>query len=477
VYVARVSLDAALPVHESVDDSIGRNATMARAERLALGASRRRDVALDEHARLPAVAERVDPVATLTTQDANRLPELVPIRHGRMSASPFTFYRGAAAVMAADLTTVPSSGLWVQLCGDAHLANFGLFNGPDRRLVFDLNDFDETHPGPFEWDVKRLAASVVVAARDNGASGEKARRAATATVAGYRAAMTEISMFDPLTLHYFRIEFDQIMELVRQDRREQSAKVAEKARSKNSLKAVARLTEIVDGRRRIVDAPPLVTRVELEGPVRQEAEAFFAEYFRSLPLARRRVLERYAMVDVARKVVGVGSVGTRCLILLCETADGDPLFLQLKEATTSVLEPHLGASAFDEHGERVVQGQRLMQTAGDVFLGWGRFHSSAQQRSVDFYVRQLWDGKGSADIATMRSRTLRIYGELCGRTLALAHARTGDAAAISGYLGDDATFDEAVASFAEAYADLTDADHRAHVAAIAAGDVTVIRDL
>jgi uncharacterized protein (DUF2252 family) len=463
---------------ESIDEAITRNASMSRAERGALGLARRNDVPLESHAEAPQAADRADPIGILTEQDASRLPELVPIRHGRMSATAFTFYRGAAAVMAADLASTASSGLWVQLCGDAHLSNFGVFNGPDRRLVFDLNDFDETHPGPFEWDVKRLAASLVVAARNNEVGDKKARRAAASAAEGYRVAMQELAALDPLRLHYFRIEFDELLQRMRSDMRERSSRSADKARRKNSLKAIDRLTELVDGRRRIVDDPPLVTRLEvLDGDPRDDVRQFFDAYLDTLPLARRRVVERYRVIDVARKVVGVGSVGTRCLIVLCQTGDDEPLFLQFKEATHSVLEPHLGASEFAQHGQRVVEGQRLMQAAGDVFLGWARFDSALIDRTVDFYFRQLWDGKGSAEVETMRGRHLRAYGGLCGRTLALAHARTGDAAAISGYLGDDATFDDAIADFAERYADLNEADHVAHVAAIERGDIVAMRDI
>ena len=463
---------------ESIDDAIMRNATMPRSERRALGRARRADVPLEAHAETPSLVDRGDPIGILARQDADRLPDLVPIRHGRMSATAFTFYRGAAAIMAADLAAGPSSGLWVQLCGDAHLSNFGAFNGPDRRLVFDLNDFDETHPGPFEWDVKRLAASLTVAARNNGLAPHKARRAAAAAVRGYREQVSEVSRLDPLQLHYFRIEIDEVLQQLRRDTRQRTERAVDKARRKNSLNALERLSEVVDGRRRIVDDPPLVKRVEVDGDaVRDDARRLFEEYLGTLPLARRRVVERYRLIDVARKVVGVGSVGTRCMIALCQTGDDEPLVLQFKEATTSVLEPYLGSSTFAQHGERVVQGQRVMQAAGDVFLGWARFHSTVLGRTTDFYFRQLWDGKGSADVETMRGRGLRTYGELCGRTLALAHARTGDAAAISGYLGDDESFDEAIATFADGYADLNDSDHRAHLAAIASGDLTAIRDL
>jgi len=462
--------------HESAGDAVRRSATHAAAERRALGIELRREIPLEDHARVPI--ERADPVAILTAQDVHRLSTLVPIRHGRMSASAFTFYRGAAAVMADDLAAVPSSGLWVQLCGDAHLANFGVFNGPDRRPVFDVNDFDETLPGPFEWDVKRLAASMVVAARANELGDTKARRAALAAVAGYRDAMAGLAAIDPLELYAFRLETEEIIGRLKSDGRKQANKLVDKARRKNSLRAVSKLTAEVDGQLRIVDDPPLVERLpDLDDHERDDIRTFFQQYLATLPLSRRRVLERYRTVDVARKVVGVGSVGTRCLILLCQTADGDPLVLQFKEAGPSVLEAALEPSRFESAGERVVQGQRLMQAAGDVFLGWSRFTSATTGHNADFYFRQLWDGKGSLAIEALGGKALRIYGDLCGRTLALAHARTGDAAAIAGYLGDDATFDESIADFSERYADLTDDDHCRHLAAIEDGTIEARRDI
>ena len=386
--------------------------------------------------------------------------------------------QGVAAVMASDLSLVPSTALHVQLCGDAHLSNFGVFNGPDRRLVFDVNDFDETLPGPFEWDVKRLAASVVVAARNNDLSDQKAELAARAAVAGYRRAVNEISELDPLAVRYHRIEFETLVAQLDRKKRERSESAAAKARKRNSLRAFDRLTETVDGARRIIDDPPLVTRLDNHRqPVAGSVEEFFHQYLMSLPLAWRRVLERYRIADVAHKVVGVGSVGTRCLIVLLTTGDDEPLFLQFKEATTSVLEPYLGASTFEFSGERVVQGQRLMQSASDVFLGWAQFDSVASGRRVDFYFRQLWDGKGSADIDAMGGKRLRTYAELCGATLALAHGRTGDAAAIAGYLGDDDTFDRAIGTFAMTYAGLNDHDHAAHLAAIDGGRIDAARDI
>ena len=466
------------PSDRNLDDTAIRASLRTRSERRQAGEAHRREIPLESHAEIPPLGERADPIELLTDQDRSRLADLVPIRHGRMSASAFTFYRGAAAVMASDLSKLPRTTLGVQLCGDAHLSNFGVFNGPDRRLVFDLNDFDETLPGPFEWDVKRLAASVAVAARNNQVSDRKAELAARAAVTGYRRVLNEIAGLDPLAVHYYRIEFEAIMAQLDRKARERTAAAAAKASKRNSLRAFDRLTEVVDGQRRIVDDPPLVTRFDVsDDTTRDAAAAFFRQYLETLPLARRRVLERYRLVDVASKVVGVGSVGTRCLIVLLTTGDDEPLFLQFKEAAASVLEPHLGTSAFSQSGERVVQGQRLIQSAGDVFLGWAQYDSAAAGRVVDFYFRQLWDGKGSADVDAMGGNRLRLYAEVCGAALALAHGRTGDAATIAGYLGDDETFDHAIGEFAMTYVDVNERDHAAHVAAIDSGRIEVVRDI
>ena len=478
-YDARVTaspIDAT--ANGTLDEAIIRTADTTSDERRSLGEAHRRDVPLESHAEVPPLDQRADPIAVLTGQDTSRLADLVPIRHGRMSASAFTFYRGAAAVMAADLSRLPTTAIRTQLCGDAHLSNFGVFNGPDRRLVFDLNDFDETLPGPFEWDLKRLAASIAVAARNNEVSDAKAQQAAWAAVSGYRRVMNEVAQLDPLSVRYYRIEFEDIVAQLDRKHRERSESAAAKARKRNSLRAFDRLTEFVDGTRRIVDDPPLLMRLETHHqPGADAVEDLFAGYLESLPLAWRRVLERYRITDVAHKVVGVGSVGTRSLIVLLTTGDDQPLFLQFKEATSSVLEPYLGASEFSVSGERVVQGQRLMQSASDVFLGWAQFDSSIAGRTVDFYFRQLWDGKGSADVDSMGGKRLRIYAELCGATLALAHGRTGDAAMIAGYMGDDETFDRAIGEFAMSYADLNERDHEAHLVAIDAGHIPANRDI
>ncbi len=458
---------------------LGQPHLLTREERRELGRERRDEVPLEAHAQVPDATVRGDTIRILTRQDAKRLAELVPIRHGRMSATPFTFYRGGAAIMAADLAQLPTTEIQVQLCGDAHLSNFGLYNGPDRRLVFDLNDFDETHPGPFEWDLKRLAASVAVAGRDNELSAEKIDGAVRASVEGYRSTIAELSQLGPLAVYYRRVEFDQIKEMV--DNRKQMKRVekaSRKASGKNSLRALDKLTALVDGRRVIVPDPPLITRVD-ERFADQELPRvieFFDRYLDTIAPYRRRLLERYVVVDVARKVVGVGSVGTRCLIVLLESGNGEPLFLQLKEATASVLEPHLGASEY-EPGERVVLGQRLMQTAGDILLGWSHFEDRDSHDTGYFYFRQLWDGKGSIEADRITGKGLRRYAGICGDALALAHARAGDASVIAGYIGDDDTLDRAIAEFSTAYADLNELDYAAHLRAIASGDILAERDI
>ena len=443
--------------------------------RYEVGRSQRGQVPLEAHSELPPVDGRADPVGLLVAQDQARIPDLVPVRHGRMNATAFTFYRGTAAVMASDLSKTPTTPLRVQLCGDAHLSNFGIFNGPDRRLIFDLNDFDETLPGPFEWDVKRLAASVTIAGRNNELSGKKIARATRASIEGYRETLAVAAELSPLDLYYFRLEIGPLVEDQEDKARKRSKRAIEKASRKTSLRAFDKLTEVVDGRRLIVDDPPLITRVadQFES---DELVTFLGAYLSTLPPHRAALLSRYRPVDLAHKVVGVGSVGTRCLIMLLASGDGDPLFLQFKEATASVLEPYLGPSGLKQAGERVVRGQRLMQATGDVLLGWSRYGNDADG-SKDFYFRQLWDGKASVDVDEMGPKRLRRYARYCGSVLAVAHARSGDAAAISGYLGTDETFDHAVTEFAEGYADITERDHSSHVAAINSGRLDAVYDL
>jgi len=418
-------------------------------------------------------------VDVLEEESRDRLPDLVPLRYGRMTASPFAFYRGADAVMAADLAPTPASGFRVQLCGDAHLSNFGGFASPDRRLVFDVNDFDETLPGPWEWDVKRLAASVSVAARELDMGTKPRRHVALATVRAYRTTMRALAQMGNLDVWYTRVEADEVIEALRshfsKSRVGRVERGVARARRKDSLRALDRLSERVNGRARIVSDPPLLVPArELSSMAGRERVgaamgAVIARYRASLRPDVRRILDGYEFVDVARKVVGVGSVGTRAWVVLLMGRDGaDPLFLQAKEAQASVLQTHLARSAFRNHGRRVVEGQRLLQPASDVMLGWTRADEvDGVQR--DYYVRQLWDWKLSADIASLRPDGLRAYGELCGATLARGHARSGDRAAIAGYLGASARFDEAVAEFAEAYADQNERDYNALVDAVRSG--------
>ncbi|MGI9623932.1 MAG: DUF2252 domain-containing protein, partial [Acidimicrobiales bacterium] len=374
-----------------------------RALRREAGKAHRREVPLERHAELPQRAVGFDAVGILTEQDSQRQQHLVPIRHGRMSASAFTFYRGGAAIMAADLNTTPTTDLPVQLCGDAHLSNFGLFNGPDRRLLFDVNDFDETLPGPFEWDLKRLAASVTIAGRNNEISEEKTARATRAAVRGYRETIAQAADMSPLDMHYYRLEAGDIAAVVNKGEKKRTKKVTAKAKRKNSLRAFNKLTKVVGGERKIVAEPPLIVPVadDLGAHDRDRLRSFVGAYMQTLPTHRRLLLERYKPVDMAHKVVGVGSVGTECWIALMVSGDEEPLFLQIKEATQSVLEPYLGNSEYEQSGQRVVEGQRLMQATGDILLGWSRLDRQDERGARDFYFRQLWDGKASADIGDM----------------------------------------------------------------------------
>ena len=461
-------------------------------ERRALGKEARKRVPRAAHAGLSPARGRPDPIALLAAQDATREQDLVPIRYGRMSVSPFTFYRGSAGVMAADLASAPRTGLTVQLCGDAHLSNFGAYASPERTLLFDLNDFDETLPGPFEWDVKRLVASFVVAGRGNGFAAAVSREAALAAARSYREHMREYAAMRDLEVWYSRVTADDALALARAATAAggEAAKAAAKAkraataatlalkteqniaktRSRDNLQAFAKLTEVVDGVRRIREDPPLLLRVDIAGDeMRRIVATAFADYKRTLEDDRRVLVERYEFVDLARKVVGVGSVGTLCLIaLLAGRDDGDPLFLQLKQAGPSVLETHLGRSVFRNAGHRVVAGQRIMQAQSDIFLGWIRGSGAAHR---DFYWRQLRDMKGSADILTLKPRGLTIYAELCGWCMARAHARSGDRVAIAAYLGAGDRFDRALADFGEAYADRAEKDHARLMAAIKKGTV------
>jgi uncharacterized protein (DUF2252 family) len=449
-------------------------------ERAAAGRAARADVPRSAHGAWEPAPDRRDPVDLLEEQAASRLPELVPIRYGRMLVSPFTFFRGAAYPMAADLAPGPRTKLHVQLCGDAHLSNFGAFAAPDRQLVFSVNDFDETLPGPFEWDVKRLVASFAVAGRDRGFDAVQRHAINTTAARAYREATRAFAEMRNLDLWYARIQVDEFLERSRAQTSAKEFKRAErniaKARSRDSMKALAKLTEVVDGEPRIVsDAPLIIPAEELVAGEAHRIDDYvrnvIRSYRRTLTADRRHLLERYRYVHAARKVVGVGSVGTPAWIMLLLGRDaGDPLFLQLKQAEASVLEPFLGRSTYSNHGQRVVEGQRLMQAASDIMLGWIRI-PDLQGEDRDFYVRQLWDQKGSAVVEAMSPRIMALYGTLCGQTLAKAHARSGDAIAIASYLGRGDTFDRAMAAFAEAYAHQNEHDYYALREAVTSGRV------
>ena len=407
----------------------------------------------------------------LEEQAATRVQELVPLRYGRMLRSPFTFFRGAAYLMASDLAGSPRTGLTVQLCGDAHLSNFGSFRAPDRRLLFGLNDFDETLPGPFEWDLKRLVTSFAVAGRDRGFNAGNRRSINQAVASGYRLAMLEMAKMRRLDLWYLRLEVDQVAERIRTTMKPDVVKRFErnfaKARAKDNAKAFAKLVEMVDGQPRFVGDPPVIVPLDQLVPdlehqrLSEVMSRMMRSYRRSLHDDQRHLIGSFQFVDAARKVVGVGSVGTRAWVVLMVGNDADdPLFLQLKEAESSVLEPFLGKAKHASHGQRVVEGQRLMQAASDILLGWTRT-DGLDGVPRDYYVRQLWDGKGSADVEAMKPTAMRVYADLCGWSLARAHARSGDAVAIAGYLGTSDRFDQALASFAEKYADQNELDYAA----------------
>jgi uncharacterized protein (DUF2252 family) len=445
------------------------------------GKAARARVPRSAHAAWEPPPGREDPVAVLDRDDAGRVAELVPVRYERMLVSAFTFYRGAASIMAGDLATTPVSELDVQLCGDAHLSNFGAFAAPDRRIVFDVNDFDETARGPWEWDVKRLATSFAVAGRAHGfTEGQRSTIVETA-VKGYRKAMRRFATMGHLDVWYERLDVESLLRSpprgVSDDRRRALSRNMAKARAKDSVRAMETLTHVVEGTPQIVSDPPLVVRidelVETDDPERitAEVEGLLAEYRRSLARDRRHLFDGYRFVDLARKVVGVGSVGTRCWIaLLVGHDDGDPLFLQFKEAGPSVLEPYVEPSQFGNQGQRVVEGQRLMQAAGDIFLGWLHV-TGIDGVERDFYARQLWDCKRSAEVERMGPDGLAAYAGICGRTLARAHARSGDRVAIASYVGRSRNLDRALAEFAEAYADQNERDYTALVAAVDAGRI------
>ena len=458
----------------STSSSEGMSTFSTRAERYAAGRALRAKAPRTSLGEWAPASDRPDPISLLEESNRTRVPELVPIRYGRMSLSPFAFLRGSAIVMASDLAKTPISGIKVQVCGDAHLSNFGFFATPERNLVFDVNDFDETLPGPWEWDLKRLAASIVVAGRQNGYTAQENMQSVVSSIQQYHTLMQQMASMSALDVWYQHIDMGEIMGLVKRKEQERLKKQEGKASRTTSLRAFPKMAEVVDGHYRIKDEPPLIVHVEDLGDVKktQEFEAewiknYFAAYLETLPDNRRVLLNKYYFVDIARKVVGVGSVGTRTwVLLLMAGGDGDdPLFLQVKEAEASVLEPYVGKSAYANHGERVVQGQRLMQEASDIFLGW------THGDDADLYVRQLRDMKLSEDITTLTKKEFDQYARWCAMALARAHARCGDPAQISGYLGNSVLFEQAIALFAEAYADQSERDHAALLAAIKEGRI------
>ncbi len=487
----------------AVREAVSKVAHPSLAERQAEGRQASDRTPPSSHSGWRPAADRPDPVALLEEQDLSREPDLVPVRHGRMAVSPFTFYRGAARIMAADLAGTPVAGLGAQLCGDAHLSNFGLFASPERRLLFDLNDFDETLPGPFEWDVKRMAASFMIAARNNGFSKADARAATQASVTAYREAMADFAQMPTMDVWYAHLDEDELMGTLRSavaetkkevkgakkgkkekkdEAQEKLAKRAEKvaaqtagkAHTRDSLQALSKLCEQSDGQYRIVSQPPIIVPARdlaaTYGLSSEEVVPAIHEQFRAyratLQADRRHLLERFEIVDAARKVVGVGSVGTRAFIVLLQGRDGtDPLFLQIKEATASVLEAHLPKSRFRQHGQRVVEGQRMMQAASDIYLGW----TKGVDVNRHFYWRQLRDMKGSVEVETLRPQGLTFYGRTCGWTLARAHARSGDPVAIATYLGASDAFDKSITDFSQRYADQNEQDYEDFVKAIKSG--------
>jgi uncharacterized protein (DUF2252 family) len=465
-------------------------AALPPAERAAYGRNTRSRASRSCHGWYETAGQRPDPIELIERQSADRVPELVPIRYGRMLESPFRFYRGAAAIMAADLAALPSTGLQVQLCGDAHPLNFRLLASPERRLVFDINDFDETLPGPFEWDVKRLAAGFVTAGRANGFSLKEQNNTVRACLRAYRERMRAFAGMRTLDIWYAQDDADRLRELLAsshdksldREARRRTAQATARARTRTHLRAFAKLTRVTTEGRRIAPDPPLITPLgrlpaahPSEAGREKELQTLLDGYARTLPSERRHLLRHYRLVDMARKVVGVGSVGTRCwVLLLLGRDDDDPLLLQAKEAQESVLAAHTGGERYDNQGRRVVAGQRLMQTAGDIFLGWTHVMGlDGQER--DFYVRQLWDWKGIAQPETMGPGMLALFGRMCGASLARAHARSGDPIAIAAYLGGSDRFDRALTEFAQSYADQNERDFEALEAACRSGRIRAER--
>jgi len=441
----------------------------SRAERVEAGKQLRESLPRSAHADWDRTAHRRDPVALLEKCNSDRIPELVPVRYGRMLRSPFTFLRGSAALMAADLSTLPSTGVVVQACGDCHILNFGLFATPERNLVFDINDFDETLPGPWEWDVKRLATSFAVAGRDQGLADEDCRNAAMECVRAYRERIREYSQMSPLEVWYARLDADRIIELSPdRETRERREALAERARERIVDHVFPKLVAQVAGRYRFLDQPPLLYHPDDPGS-EERVQAGLEEYRATLPHERQVLLDRYRLEDYAVKAVGIGSVGTRCYVLLLFSEENHPLILQVKEAKASVLEPYAEKSQYENQGQRVVVGQRLIQSSSDIFLGWVR-----SQLGFDYYVRQLRDMKLTAPIEGVTATQVLLYAELCGWTLARAHAKSGDAATISGYLGKGTQFDEAIGTLAMALADQTEIDHAALVKAERTGRIAAL---
>ncbi|MFC4469849.1 DUF2252 domain-containing protein [Streptomyces xiangluensis] len=465
-------------------------ASLSPAERAEYGRNARRRASRSCHGWYETAQPRPDPIELIEHQSMERIPELVPIRYGRMLESPFRFYRGAAAIMAADLAPLPNTGLQVQLCGDAHPLNFRLLASPERRLVFDINDFDETLPGPFEWDVKRLAAGFVTAARANGFSLKEQNSTVRACVRAYRERMREFAGMRTLDIWYAQDDADRLRELLAssndksldREARRRTAEATARARTRTHLRAFEKLTRVTAEGRRIAPDPPLITPLgqllpadSSEAGREKELQTLLDGYARTLSSDRRHLLHHYRLVDMARKVVGVGSVGTRCwVLLLLGRDDDDPLLLQAKEAQESVLAAHTGGERYDNQGRRVVVGQRLMQTTSDIFLGWTHVVGLDGQ-GRDFYVRQLWDWKGIARPETMGPRLLSLFGRLCGASLARAHARSGDPLALAAYLGGSDRFDRALTAFAQSYADQNERDSEALEAACRSGRIRAER--
>jgi uncharacterized protein (DUF2252 family) len=443
---------------------------LSRVESIALGKELRSKVPRSSHEEWKPALDRPDPIALLEASNQGRLPELLPIRYGRMLASPFAFLRGAAGIMAADLSTTSATGINVQACGDCHLSNFGGYGTPERNLVFDVNDFDETLPAPWEWDVKRLATSIVVAGRSLKFSDKTSRIAALAAVQSYREHLNEYAQMTALDVWYAHIGVESLLTFTSRAQELKKLKVEVfKARALTPVLELPKLTEVVNGQLRLIDNPPLVFHPAAEDPLAAEMLSVFDKYRQTLRDDLRVLLDRYRVVDVAMKAVGIGSLGTRCGIALLVTADNEPLFLQIKESRASVLEPYTGKSSYENHAQRVVTGQRLMQASTDIFLGWTKGDSGH-----DFYLRQLRDMKTSVEIEDMSETDLHGYSQLCGWALARSHARSGNRFMISGYLGQSDTFDRSIANFAVAYADQTDRDFQQLVGAVKSGQIKVI---